>query len=329
MPNLGLGVSIAHPRASGSSGRARTLYSDSFIEWPNSGATFRDRQILSSSSSLNIEYGSGILTQNTGASGRHVLVYFNCDKQLYPVYTFPNAYALNSEVYGDSYGHAIFRKTALGGGTTAPLFSNPANPGQDANGWTRIHPTLLPLEIGKSIIVSFNFRAVSPGDLSTANALRFAILDSSIGGSPYYLNSDNHGLTNALFGGNGNTPGYRGYMTTLSSTVNSNSHKILTRTTTTNTALVNSVTGVWTQVANQTASNVLLDDNYSVELKVNRTGSSAIVYTGKITGGTLSGGTLSYTDNAPSTFVFDTLAIDVVVNACAAYQVSNIEALYV
>jgi len=330
MPNLGLGVSIAHPRASGSSGEARTLYSDSFIEWPNSGATFRDRQILSSSSSTNIEYGGGIYTQNTGASGRHSLVYFNCDKQLYPVYTFPNAYALNSEVYGGSYGHAIFRKTALGGGTTAPLFSNPANPGQDANGWTRIHPTLLPLEIGKSIIVSFNFKAVSPGDLSIANALRFAILDSSIGGSPYYLNSDNHGLTNVLFGGNGNTPGYRGYMTTLSSTVNVNSHKILTRTIdNTNTGLVNTITGVWAQVANQTASNVLLDNDYSVELKVKRTGSSTIVYTGKITGGALSGGTLSYTDNAPSTFVFDTLALDVTANACAGFQVSNIEALYV
>jgi hypothetical protein len=328
MPNLGLGVSIAHPRASGSSGEARTLYSDSLIAWPNSGATFRDRQIFSSSNSGTVSYGNGIFQQITGASGRHALVYFNCDKQLYPVYNSDDSYVVDDQVYGGSYGHAIFEKTA--GGTGAPIFLNPSNPGQDANGWTRVHPTLEPLEIGKSIIVSFNFEAVSPGNLLTASSLRFAILDSSIGGSPYYLNSDNHGLANALFGGNGNTPGYRGYMTTLSATVNVNSHRILTRTIdNTNTNLVNTITGVWDQVANQTASNLSLDNNYSVELKVKRTGSSTIVYTGKITGGTLSGGTLSYTDNAPSTFVFDTLAIDVVANACASFRVSNIEALYV
>lgn len=328
MPNLGLGVSIAHPRASGSSGNARTLYSDSLIAWPNSGATFRDRQIFSSSGSATVSYGNGIFQQTTGASARHALVYFNCDKQLYPVYNSDDSYVVDDQVYGGSYGHAIFEKTA--GGTGAPIFLNPSNPGQDANGWTRVHPTLEPLEIGKSIIVSFNFEAVSPGNLLTANSLRFAILDSSIGGSPYYLNSDNHGLANALFGGNGNTPGYRGYMTTLSATVNVNSHRILTRTLdNTDTNLVNTITGIWTQVANQTASNVLLDNNYSVELKVKRTGSSTIVYTGKITGGTLSGGTLSYTDNAPSTFVFDTLAINVGTNICASFRVSNIEALYV
>jgi len=336
MPNLGLGVSIAHPRASGSSGNIRTLYSDSFIEWPNSGATFRDRQFFSSSSYTNIEYGGGILTQNTGASGRHVFVYFNCDEHLgqYQTYDPNTQYGFGPYVYGGTYGHAVFQKQFPTVRGLPPIFLASAaggipSPGTDINGWKRFHPTLLPIEIGKSIIVSFNFKAVSPGDLSTASALRFAILDSSIGGSPYYLNDDNQGLTNAIFGGNGNTPGYRGYMTTLSSTVNVNSHKILTRTTTTNTSLVNSITGVWTQVANQTASNVLLDNNYSVELKVNRTGSSTIVYTGKITGGTLSGGTLSYTDNAPSTFVFDTLALDVVANACAAYQISNVKAIYV
>lgn len=329
MPNLGLGVSIAHPRASGSSGEARTLYSDSLIAWPNSGATFRDRQIFSSSNSGTVAYGGGIFQQFTGASGRHALVYFNCDKQLYPVYNFGDSYVVDSQVYGGSYGHAIFEKTALGGGTGAPIFLSPFNPGQDANGWTRVHPTLEPLEIGKSIIVSFNFKALSPGNLSISNSLRFAILDSSIGGFPYYINADEHGLSNPLFGGDGETPGYRGYMTTLSSTVNTNSHKILTRTTTTNTSLVNSITGVWTQVANQTASNLSLDVDYSVQLKVNRTGSSTIVYTGTITGGTLSGGTLSYTDNAPSTFVFDTLALDVVANACTSFQVSNIEAIYV
>jgi hypothetical protein len=328
MPNLGLGVSIAHPRASGSSGNARTLYSDSLIAWPNSGATFRDRQIFSSSSSATVSYGNGIFQQTTGASGRHALVYFNCDKQLYPVYNSDDSYVVDDQVYGGSYGHAIFEKTA--GGTGAPIFLNPSNPGQDANGWTRVHPTLEPLEIGKSIIVSFNFEAVSPGNLLTANSIRFAILDSSIGGSPYYLNNDNHGLANALFGGNGNTPGYRGYMTTLSATVNVNSHRIFTRTIdNTNTNLVNTVNAIWAQAAHQTASNILLDNNYSVELKVNRTGSSTIVYTGKITGGTLSGGTLSYTDNAPSTFVFDALALDVVGNACESFRVSNIEALYV
>ena len=323
MPNLGLGVSIAHPRASGSSGEARTLYSDSLIAWPNSGATFRDRQIFSSGLSGNVDYGAGIFEQITGASGRHALVYFNCDKYLYPVYNFGDFYGEDSQVYGGSYGHAIFEQTALGGGTGAPFFLGTTPGTQDPNGWTRVYPNLGPLEIGKSIIVSFNFKAVSPGDLSIANALRFAILDSSPDGSPYYLNSDNHGLANALFAV------YRGYMTTLSSTVNTNSHKILTRTSPVNTSLVSSITGVWSQIANQTASNLSLDINYSVELKVERTGSSTIVYTGKITGGTLSGGILSYTDNAPPTFVFDTLALYVVGGACASFQVSNIEALYV
>ena len=328
MPNLGLGVSIAHPRATGSSGgEARILYSDSLIAWPNSGATFRDRQIFSSSSSANVNYGAGIFEQITGAAGRHSLVYFNCDKYLYPVYNSDNSYVVDDQVYGGSYGHAIFEKTA--GGAGAPIFLNPLNPGQDANGWTRVHPTLEPLEIGKSIIVSFTFRADSPGTLLNANSIRFAVLDSSIGGTPYYINSDNQGLTNALFGGNGNTPGYRGYMTTLAASAANTGHRIFTRTTTTSTALVNTLTNVWTEQATQATSNLSLDVNYSVELKVRRTGSSIIVYTGRVTGGTLAGGTLSYTDYAPSTFVFDTLVFDVISGTCDSFQVSNIKATYV
>jgi hypothetical protein len=327
MPNLGLGVSIAHPRASGSSGNARTLYSDSLIAWPNSGATFRDRQIFSSSNSGTVSYGNGIFQQTTGASGRHALVYFNCDKQLYPVYNFGDSYVVDSQVYGGSYGHAIFEKTALGGGTSAPIFLNPFNPGQDANGWTRVHPTLEPLEIGKSIIVSFNFIALSPGGLSNSNAIRFAILDSSIGGFPYYINADEQGLSNPLFGGDGETPGYRGYMTTLSS--GTLGHKIFSRTTTTSNSLVNTITGVWTQTSSIPTSNLSLDVNYSVKLKVTRTGSNTIVYAGEVTGGTLSGGALSYTNNFPDTFVFDTLAVDVIANSCASFQISNIEAIYV
>ena len=328
MPNLGLGVSIAHPRATGfSSGETRILYSDSFIAWPNSGATFRDRQIFSSSVSGTVTYGGGIFQQSTGASGRHALVYFNCDKYLYPVYNSDNSYVVDDQVYGGSYGHAIFEKTA--GGAGAPIFLNPLNPGQDANGWTRVHPTLEPLEIGKSIIVSFNFKALSPGSLLNANSIRFAILDSSIGGTPYYINSDNQGLTNALFGGNGNTPGYRGYMTTLAASAGVTGHRIFTRTNTTSNSLVNTITGVWTEEATQATSNLSLDVDYSVELKVRRTGSSIIVYTGRVTGGTLAGGTLSYTDYAPSTFVFDTLVFDTISNACTSFQVSNIEAIYV
>lgn len=328
MPNLGLGVSIAHPRATGSSsGETRILYSDSFIAWPNSGATFRDRQIFSSSGSSTVSYGNGIFQQTTGASGRHALVYFNCDKQLYPVYNSNDSYATEDQVYGGSYGHAIFEKTA--GGAGAPIFLNPSNPGQDANGWTRVHPTLEPLEIGKSIIVSFTFRALSPGTLVQNNMIRFGILDSSIGGTPYYINSDSHGLTNALFGGNGNTPGYRGYMTTLADSGDNTGHRIFTRTATTSNALVNTLTNVWTERATQATSNLSLNVNYSVELEVKRTGSSIIVYTGRVTGGTLAGGTLSYTDYAPSTFVFDTLAVDVIINTCDSFQVSNIKATYV
>jgi hypothetical protein len=328
MPNLGLGVSIAHPRATGSSsGETRILYSDSFIAWPNSGATFRDRQIFSSGASGTVTYGGGIFQQSTGASGRHALVYFNCDKYLYPVYNSDGSYVVDDQVYGGSYGHAIFEKTA--GGAGAPIFLNPLNPGQDANGWTRVHPTLEPLEIGKSIIVSFTFRALSPGTLVQNNMIRFAILDSSIGGTPYYINSDSQGLTNALFGGNGNTPGYRGYMTTLAASATNTGHRIFTRTTTTSNALVNTLTNVWTERATQATSNLSLDVNYSVELEVKRTGSSIIVYTGRVTGGTLAGGTLSYTDYAPSTFVFDTLALDVISNTCDSFQVSNIKATYV
>lgn len=328
MPNLGLGVSIAHPRASGSSGNARTLYSDSLIAWPNSGATFRDRQIFSSSGSANVSYGNGIFQQITGASGRHALVYFNCDKQLYPVYNFGDSYVVDSQVYGGSYGHAIFEKTAAGApATSAPIFLNPFNPGGDANGWTRVHPTLEPLEIGKSIIVSFNFIALSPGDLSNSNSIRFAILDSSIGGFPYYINADEHGLSNPLFGGDGETPGYRGYMTTLSS--GTLGHRIFNRTTTTSNSLVNSISAAWTQISSIPTSNLSLDVNYSVKLKVTRTGSNTIVYAGEVTGGTLSGGALSYTNNFPDTFVFDTLAVDVIANACASFQISNIEAIYV
>jgi hypothetical protein len=322
MPKLGLGINVANSSASGSAGgQITTLYSDSLIAWPNSGATFRDRQIFSSSGSASVSYGNGIFEQITGASGRHALVYFNCDKQLYPVYNSDDSYVVDDQVYGGSYGHAIFEKIA--GGTGAPIFLNPFNPGQDANGWLRVHPTLEPLEIGKSIIVSFDFKALSPGNLSNSSSIRFAILDSSIGGFPYYINADEHGLSNPLFGGDGETPGYRGYMTTLSS--GTLGHRIFSRTTTTNDSLVNTINLVWTQRSSIPTSNLSLDVNYSVKLKVTRTGSNTIVYAGEVTGGTLSGGALSYTNNFPDTFVFDTLAVDVIANACASFQISNVE----
>jgi hypothetical protein len=329
MPKLGLGINVANSSASGSAGgQITTLYSDSLIAWPNTGATFRDRQIFSSSSSGTVVYGGGVFQQITGAAGRHSLVYFNCDKELYPVYTFGNAYALNSEVYGGAYGHAIFRKTALGGGTTAPLFLGTTPGTQDPNGWTRIHPTLTPLGIGQAIVASFNFKAVSPGTgLTTANSLRFAILDSSIPTDPKYVNADNHGLSNAIFGGNGGSPGYRGYMSTISASGGVNANKVLIRTTTTSSSLVNSTTGVYTQVANTTATNLAHDVLYAVSLKVQRTAVNTIVYTWNMTGGSLTGGLLSYTDNSPSTFVFDTLAFDVVADACSAFEVSNVKAV--
>jgi len=328
MPKLGLGINVANSSASGSaSGQITTLYSDSLIAWPNTGATFRDRQIFSSSTSGTVVYGGGIFQQISGVSGRHSLVYFNCDKELYPIYDNTTSWNLNSEVYGGSYGHAIFRKTALAG-TAAPIFLGTTPGTQDPNGWTRIHPTLTPLQIGQAIVASFNFKALSPGSgLTTANSLRFAVLDSSIPTNPKYVNADNHGLSNAIFGGNGGSPGYRGYMSTISATVNVNSNKVLTRTTTTSSSLVNSITGVYTQVANQSASGLVHDVLYAVSLKVQRTAVNTIVYTWNMTGGSLTGGLLSYTDNSPSTFVFDTLAFDVVADACSAFEVSNVKAV--
>lgn len=327
MPKLGLGINVANSSASGSAGgQITTLYSDSLIAWPNTGATFRDRQIFSSGLSGNVVYGGGVFKQITGVSGRHALVYFDCDKELYPVYNFGESYVVDSQVYGGSYGHAIFEKTGLGGGTGAPLFLGTTPGTQDPNGWTRIHPTLTPLEIGQAVVASFGFKALSPGTgLTTSNSLRFAILDSSIPTDPKYVNADDHGLANAIFGGNGGSPGYRGYMSTISSTVNVNSNKVLTRTTPTNTSLVNTISGVYTPVANQSASGLAHDTLYAVSLKVQRTAVNTIVYTWNMTGGSLTGGLLSYTDNSPSTFVFDTLVFDVVSNACSAFEVSNVK----
>jgi hypothetical protein len=327
MPKLGLGLNLSG--ASSASTKVVTLYEDSFV---SGSAGFNNRQFFSSGVGTDVTWGSGVLQNITSAANRQLLVYFDCLKDQYPTYSSTASYNNGAIVYGGVNGHALFQRTASGSGNPgAPNFLFTPSGTQDANGWTRHRPTLRTIQAGKTLTFNIKFRAISPGTIG-ANAFRFAVLDSTIGGTKTYVNADNLGLSNTLYGGNGVSPGYRGYMSAFAVS----NQKILTRILTTNNSLVNTVSLVWEENILPSLSNLSLDTTYQVILKINRPTSSpsSLIISSTIAGGTVTGQggilfpTITYTDIAPSTFSFDTFVAYTTSTACTALQLFDAKATY-
>ena len=331
MPKLGLGLNLSG--ALSASTKVVTLYDDSFV---SGSPRFTNRQFFSSGVGTDVTWGSGVLQNITSAANRQLLVYFDCLKEQYPTYSATASYNNGAIVYGGVNGHALFQRTASGSGNPgAPNFLFTPSGTQDANGWTRHRPTLRTIQAGKTLTFNIKFRPISPGTIG-ANAFRFALLDSTIGGTKTYVNADNLGLSNILYGGNGVSPGYQGYMGAFA---NAN-QKILTRTITTNQSLVNTIgtapSAVWTENITPSLSNLSLDTTYQVILKINRPASSpsSLIISSTIAGGTVTGQggilfpTITYTDIAPSTFSFDTFVAYTTSTACTALQLFDAKATY-
>lgn len=340
MPKLGLGVDISSRPRGSLSGPTNviTLCDDNFISWPTNSAGFTTRQFFSSGPDV-ITWGSGYLQNVTSGSNRHLITYFDCLKEQYPVYYNGIAYgAGNQIVYGGIYGHGLFQKTGAGAGGGSggwpPNFLFTPSQTQDANGWTRVRPTLRTIQAGKTLTISFGFRAVSPGTIGS-NTFRFAVLNSTIGGTKLYVNADNFGLANTLYGGNGTLPGFRGYMAIFASTL----YKILTRTDTSSNSLVNTLAGattVWTENISRNLVNLSLDTDYNVVLKIYRPidTPTSLIISSNISGGNVQNQngvlspTITYTDVAPSTFAFDTFVAYTTSSGCSGLKLTNFKATY-
>jgi hypothetical protein len=334
MPKLGLGINLTSNVSSTPVFSTLNLYRDSFIAYPNSGYSFLNRQFFSSGSSSTVTYGSGIYRQTIGSSGRHAIGYFDCNAEQYPTYDNGVGYSIGAVVYGGIYGHGLFRRTG-----------NPGNPGyppnflftpsgtQDASGWTRIHPVLRTIMADEELKVTFNLRLNSSGTgLVSVNAIRFGLFDSSTNTDPLtYVNADNLTVSNAIYGGTGTGPGYRGYMSGISSAA-SNNHRIHTRTTTTDPRLISTTSAVYTENVASAFSGFTSETTYLITLTIKRlpgsvsAPSGALLYTSSISGGSLSGSgtTLSWTDNSPSTYSFDTLCLYGGSFSCVSFDLSNV-----
>ena len=226
-------------------------------------------------------------------------------KDQYPVFASANTYSIGDIVYGGASGHGLYSKTALASG--APIFSSATN-AQDANGWTRYRPASRNIEEGKSLNISLKLKMDRTGyTITTSNAVRIGLF-SSAGG---YLNIDNHGLSNAIFNG------YSGYMFGYGPANN----KILKRTATTNTALLGTTAGVYTELSSQSVSGFGLNDEYDVSLCLKRV-SGALSLTSLITGDGYSF-TASHTDSSSPYLTFDTIALYTVSNNVTSLAVSN------
>ena len=314
MPKLGLGIDAT---VKTKSFKSLSLYSDSLIAYPTSGYTFVNRQFFSSSLASNINYGSGKITQTIGASGRHLLVHFNCDKINYSTYNNGIPYGLDSIVYGGEYGHALFKRTG-----------NPGNPGfapnflftpvstQDARGWTRYKPVLPGIKLGQELQFNFNIILNTAGaSLSTVNSIRFGLFDSS---SAVYINSDN------LSGSSTSYNNYSGYLFTISSaSLPSLNQRIYARVPPSLT-LINAISSFTDKIA-QSITGVSGDVDYYVSIRIRRSGQNSINLKYSITGAGLGGNTtLSFEDTSPASYAFDTFVVFASASSCNSFTLSNI-----
>jgi len=325
MPKLGLGTGLVNAALVGGGGVAPTvLFEDGFIGWPTNEAGFTTRQLFSSGPASEVNWGNGSV-ESVG-NGKHLVCYFDCMKDKYPAYNIGGEYGADAVIYGDIYGHALFKRTGNFGNQGFAPYMDSLNGAQDASGWTRFRPHLRAIAPNATLTVSFDVTLASPGDLTIANALRVGLFDSFNQNSPAFINSayisqDNLSLSNARFGGAGV---YRGYMVTFNAT------KITTFTRTgSSNSLMNTIGSspsfVWTEKANATAASVLsLDQKFRITLKI-KAQSTVNAITSTIMGA--SGGLVqNYSDLVRATYCFDTLGI--LNNTGASVKIENLLATY-
>ena len=284
-----------------------SLYSDMLT----AGGSFVDRQWFtsgaSSGASNSISYGGGEVRIFSGASGRHCLCHFDCMRDQYPTFSPTKTYSIGDIVYGGSYGHGLFEKTASLAG--APLFTSATN-AQDGNGWTRYRPTARQIAEGRTLSISLKMKLDRTGfTITSNNAVRIGLF-GSVGS---YINYDNHGLSNAVFNG------YSGYMLGYGP-ANNKLHK---RTETANPPLISTTANIYTELASQSVGGFGGQNEYDVSIKLKRIGSSLEI-TSHIYGSGYSS-KFSYIDATPFTD-FDTLAFYTVSSNVTSLAVSNLVA---
>lgn len=163
----------------------------------------------------------------------------------------------------------------------------------------------LSLSLGETMTVTFAIqfdRTVALSDAS--NNFRVGVFDSTAGNR---ISADNQGGTSAgtLF------DNYTGYIATLNlGGGGSNGLRLFERTSTTNQALIGSITGVYTQLGSSTGNDQALQAStvYTGVMTFSRTGAQELTTSFSMTGGTLNAYMTSQTDTTP-TFAFDTFAI--------------------
>lgn len=326
MPKLGLGTGLVNAARVGGEEVAPTiLFEDGFVRWPDNEAGFITRQFFSSGVASQVNWGDGYL-QSLG-NDKHLVCYFDCMKDKYPVVNNGDEYGEDAIVYGGRHGHALFRRTGnlFTAGLAPDLLS--LNGAQDASGWTRFRPYLRAIAPNQTLTVSLDVTLASPGDLSIPNAFRVGLFDSTTVNNATYLNEDNRSLSNVRFGGSGGVGGYRGLMSTF------NAVKIttLSRTGTSN-SLMNTIGSfpnyIWTEKQSSNLSNVLtLDQKYQVTLKVKVVNSNWLQITSSLSGNIYSAMSVSVaTDQSPTTYCFDTLGI--LNKTGASVKIENVLATY-
>lgn len=309
------------------------LYADNFVGWPTYPKGFTTRQFFTSGSAGNVNWGNNML-ENSGGNKQFVC-YFDCMKDKYPAYVGEGEYGEDAIVYGGIYGHALFRRTGgFGNQGDAPNILHIPSGTSDGH-WTRFRPALRTIAPGATLTVTLSFTLQSPGNALASNGVRFALLDSTISGGQNYLNEDNLGLSDSRFGGHGGGQGYRGYMATFAG-----QQKLFTRTDTTSFSLTNTITGaggtVWAENFTANLAGLALDTKYQAILKITcpSANPATLAISSTISGGQISGPgnsttpTITYTDSAPNTFSFDTLAAYYTTAAAASLKIENVIATY-
>jgi hypothetical protein len=217
-------------------------------------------------------------------------------------------------VYGGTYGHALYRRTASASG--APIFSS-ALGAPDTNLWTRIKPALRTIQAGQYLNVSFKLEVINPTTFfDNSNAIRIGILGSS-GSVANLVNTDTIGQS-AIF-----SP-YTGYLIGIGK-----NHRIYKRIpdSLNSTSLVSSM-AAYTQLTNNSmtfnagGANPVL----SVDIKIGRTGANTIirsVVSGYQANGHVTSGILSTFSDTADTLSFDTLAVQASSLNMSSFRVSN------
>jgi len=299
-----------------------TLYRDNFISWGSQDALFTERQWFSSGQSNTVLYGSAAgnkIYQATGATGRQLLVHFDCNKEQYPLYDNGFMYAGGGQtVYGGIYGHGLFKSVSYRASGYPPIYSAPTNT-IDANGWLRTRPDAPPLRTiqeGQSLRIAFrlDLAYTTPTFGASSNAFRIGLFKST----GDFINTDSVGPVDARFAS------YTGYMIGIGL-----NHRILKRIQGSSTNLIASG-GAFTQLATSPMTFSTLMPSLYVELKVSK--SSGLTYIDSLVTGFNGNGNVTNSAqvtvaDTADTLSFDTLCLYAGSNMMDAFTVSDFTAI--